>query len=270
MGPEATNAPHPGRAHNNEARDGPLSYLPWPPATRLASIGEVQARPRASTSSTRCLHFEAAGKRERARDEPVALPPTLQSRNHAGNLAGGNSQFAYCAGAYVIMKKAKIKIPGQSWSIKEKLDWVVAVRTDHRLTYATRVIGATMAVYFHNTQSGALYPSREQISEKTGAGARSLCSQRKASGRFGYPTYDDSGRRLQSSQHLPLAQAVAQGRGANGVGKLPQPSPGLTNQFKRLTWVSPEDPRNYPLNLPLVKIPPRPCLCLAMARRRPR
>ena len=53
------------------------------------------------------------------------------------------------------------------------------------------LIGATMAVYFHNTQSGALHPSREQISEKTGAGRKKSLLATQSLRRFGYLTYDD-------------------------------------------------------------------------------
>ena len=168
------------------------------------------------------------------------------------------------------MKKAKIRIPSQSWSIKEKLDWVVAVLTDHRLTYATRVIGATMAVYFHNTQSGALHPSREQISEKTGAGRKKSLLATQSLRRFGYLTYDDSdgGCNHRNTYHLlkqsPKVEALT------GSKKTYQLSPGLTNGIQKTTRVSPEDSRKYPLNLPLVKKPPRPRLCLARARLRPR
>ena len=88
-------------------------------------------------------------------------------------------------------KQPGTKLPAQSWTIKEKLDWVVAVLTDHRLTYATRVIGATMAVYFHNTQSGALHPSREQVTEKTGAERQKVRLATQALRRFGFLTYED-------------------------------------------------------------------------------
>ena len=132
------------------------------------------------------------------------------------------------------MKKAKIKIPGQSWSIKEKLDWVVAVLTDHRLTYATRVIGATMAVYFHNTQSGALHPSREQISEKTGAGRKKSLLATQSLRRFGYLTYDDSdgGCNHRNTYHLlkqsPKVEALTGSKKTHSTESL-----GLTNGVQK-------------------------------------
>jgi biotin operon repressor len=90
------------------------------------------------------------------------------------------------------MRKPPKKLPGQSWTIKEKLDWVVAVLTDHRLTYATRVIGATMAVHFHNTQSGDLYPSRPQIGEKVGVHRSKIILATQSLRKHGYLTYEDS------------------------------------------------------------------------------
>ena len=145
------------------------------------------------------------------------------------------------------MKKAKIKIPSQSWSIKEKLDWVVAVLTDHRLTYATRVIGATMAVYFHNTQSGALHPSREQISEKTGAGRKKSLLATQSLRRFGYLTYDDSdgGCNHRNTYHLlkqsPKVEALTGSKKTRSTKSRTSPT-----KSKKLTRVSPEDSRKYP------------------------
>jgi hypothetical protein len=89
-------------------------------------------------------------------------------------------------------RQAGAKLPAQSWTIKEKLDWIVAVITDHRLTYATRVVAVTMAVYFHNTQSGACHPSRPQIGEKAGVNRSKIILATQSLRRFGYLTYDDS------------------------------------------------------------------------------
>jgi hypothetical protein len=117
------------------------------------------------------------------------------------------------------MRKPKIKLPGQSWSIKEKLDWLVAMLTDHRLTYATRVIGATMALYFHNTQSGALHPSREQISEKTGAGRKKSMLATQSLRRFRYLTYDDSDGGCNHRNTYQLLKQSPKVEPLNRVGK---------------------------------------------------
>jgi hypothetical protein len=64
------------------------------------------------------------------------------------------------------MTKSKpASAPGESWSQAEKRDLSVTMLRDHRLTSGEKVVGLTMLLYFHNSSSGDLFPSREQISK---------------------------------------------------------------------------------------------------------
>ena len=61
-----------------------------------------------------------------------------------------------------------------------------------------------MAVYFHNSQSGALHPSREQLREKTGAGREKVRFATQSLRKFGFLTYDnsDGGCNHRNTHHL--------------------------------------------------------------------
>jgi len=101
-------------------------------------------------------------------------------------------------------KKTKIKIPGQSWAIKEKLDVVNAILADKRFTYAEKVAAVTMTMYFHNTASGDLHPSRQQVTERCGVTKHITISATKKMKRFGYLDYEQTsgGRNERNTYHL--------------------------------------------------------------------
>ena len=89
------------------------------------------------------------------------------------------------------MKKAKAKIPGQSWSIKEKLDWSSPFA---RTT-------ASLATGGYRRDDGPLFPQHANggAASESGAGFGEAGTGRKKSllatqslRRFGYLTYDDS------------------------------------------------------------------------------
>jgi hypothetical protein len=51
----------------------------------------------------------------------------------------------------------KPKLPGVSWTIKEKLDLAIALIMDNRFSHAEKLVGLTLIIYFHNTQTGDLH-----------------------------------------------------------------------------------------------------------------
>src|SRR5262245_51657218 len=63
------------------------------------------------------------------------------------------------------VKQPRVKLPGQGWTIKEKLEVAIALLTDRRFTYAERIVALTKVLCFHNTTTGDLYPSRSQLME---------------------------------------------------------------------------------------------------------
>ena len=129
--------------------------------------------------------------------EPVTIPVTFVAiypgRRHQSKQAGGAQ-----------VKKSRIKIPGQSWSIKEKLDVVNALCADRRFSHGEARAAVTMVLYFHNTASGHLFPSREQVSEQCGVSKNIIISGTKKMERFGYLRYDKTsgGRNERNTYHL--------------------------------------------------------------------
>ena len=64
------------------------------------------------------------------------------------------------------MSRSRIKLPAQSWTISEKLKVVNDLCADRRFTHGEARAAVTMVLYFHNTTSGELFPSRNQVREQ--------------------------------------------------------------------------------------------------------
>jgi len=92
----------------------------------------------------------------------------------------------------------------QSWTAKEKFDVVNAIVRDKRFTYAERVAAITMITYFHNTMSGDLFPSREQVVGQCGAKKDIVISATSKMERVGYLSFDrsDGGRNKRNTYYL--------------------------------------------------------------------
>jgi hypothetical protein len=101
-------------------------------------------------------------------------------------------------------KQFKPKIPGQSWTIKEKLDVVNALCADLHFSHAEARAAVTMVLYFHNTTNGDLFPSRAQVSEQCGVSKDIVISATRKMVRFGYLHYEQSsgGRNERNTYHL--------------------------------------------------------------------
>jgi hypothetical protein len=101
-------------------------------------------------------------------------------------------------------KRIRVKFPGQSWSIKEKMDFVTAICADQRFSHGEVRAAVTMAIYFHNTQSGALFPSREQVAEQACVSKNTVIATTRKMKRFGYVHYEQShgGRNERNTYHL--------------------------------------------------------------------
>jgi hypothetical protein len=60
------------------------------------------------------------------------------------------------------------------WSFEEKLQLATAMCLDQKLAHAELRIALVMLLHFHNSASGALFPSRRQIGEATGCSKRTV------------------------------------------------------------------------------------------------
>jgi hypothetical protein len=98
----------------------------------------------------------------------------------------------------------RIKLPGQSWTIKEKLDVVNALCADRHFSHGEARAAVTMVLYFHNTASGDLFPSREQVSEQCGVSKHIVIGATRKMKCFGYLHYDQTsgGRNERNTYHL--------------------------------------------------------------------
>ncbi|MGH6824361.1 helix-turn-helix domain-containing protein [Methyloceanibacter sp.] len=88
-------------------------------------------------------------------------------------------------------------------SLVVKVKRGAAIVTDLRLTHAERVIGATLLLYFHNTQTGRCFPSYPQLAEKAGVTentAKRAVSRMKA---FGHVEFEkNTGGRNRRNEYL--------------------------------------------------------------------
>jgi hypothetical protein len=98
----------------------------------------------------------------------------------------------------------RIKLPGQSWTIKEKLDVVNALCADRHFSHGEARAAVTMVLYFHNTANGHLFPSREQILEQCGVSKNTIIGATRKMKRFGYLHYEQGsgGRNERNTYHL--------------------------------------------------------------------
>jgi hypothetical protein len=101
-------------------------------------------------------------------------------------------------------KKAQAKIPGQSWTVKEKLDVVNAILADERFSHAEARAAATMVLYYHNTTSGELFPSRQQVAEHCHVGKRIVINTTRKMRSLGYVHYEQTtgGRNERNTYYL--------------------------------------------------------------------
>jgi hypothetical protein len=86
----------------------------------------------------------------------------------------------------------KPKMPGVSWTIKEKLDVVNAICSDRRFSHAEVRAAVVMVLYFHNTQSGELHPSRPEVSDRACVGKEIVINATKKMRRLDYMHYVES------------------------------------------------------------------------------
>ncbi len=102
------------------------------------------------------------------------------------------------------MRKPSIKLPGQSWTIKEKLEVAIAILADRRFTYGEKVAALAMVLYYHNTTNGALHPSREHVTELFGVTRDVQIQATKKMKRFGYLHYEETsgGRNERNTYYL--------------------------------------------------------------------
>jgi hypothetical protein len=92
----------------------------------------------------------------------------------------------------------------QSWTLQEKFDVVITILSDARFTYAEKVVAGIMITYFHNTTSGDLFPSRQQVVQRCGAKKDIVISATRKMECFGYLNVDKSngGRCRRNTYHL--------------------------------------------------------------------
>ena len=102
-------------------------------------------------------------------------------------------------------QRPRIKLPAQSWTIKEKLDVVNDLCADRRFSHGEARAAVTMVLYFHNTTTGELYPSRKQ---SAGALRREqkeiVINATRKMKRFGYLHYEQTsgGHNERNTYHL--------------------------------------------------------------------
>jgi hypothetical protein len=126
------------------------------------------------------------------------------------------------------MRKAKFKVPGQSWSIKEKLDLVNAICSDPRFSHGEVRAAVVMVLYFHNTTSGELFPSREQVSEQACVGKEVVIAATRKLRRLGFLDYADSDGGCQHRNTYILRKQRSENPTVNGRNIRPQESENPT------------------------------------------
>ena len=110
------------------------------------------------------------------------------------------------------IRPPKIPAPG-SWTLKEKVDIANALCADERFSHAETRAAVTMALYFHNSASGGLFPSRAQISERCRVTKEVTISATRKMKRFGYLNYEESngGRNARNTYLLQKPQTETVG-----------------------------------------------------------
>jgi hypothetical protein len=83
----------------------------------------------------------------------------------------------------------------KSWTFEEKIALGVAMCLDRRLTHADCRVAIAMLFYFHNSTSGALYPSRRQVTQRWSARERQLRRERLIEPRQGARCVGSQGQR---------------------------------------------------------------------------
>ena len=152
----------------------------------------------------------------------------------------------------------RIKLPGQSWTIKEKLDVVNALCADRHFSHGEARASVTMVLYFHNTANGHLFPSRQQVSEQCGVNKDVVISATRKMKRFGYLHYDQStgGRNERNTYYLKKLTPKVASLHPETVGK--SDSIDCETIGKSDTRGSENPTRIYPWNLPLVRKSAKP------------
>jgi hypothetical protein len=130
-----------------------------------------------------------------ARERQLSSPKTITNSTPLNTTAPKEGKGA---------KPIRVKFPSVSWSIKEKMDLVTAICADKRFSHGEVRAAVAMIIYFHNTQSGALFPSRAQVAEQACVGKDVVINATRKMRRFDYLHYEQShgGRNERNTYHL--------------------------------------------------------------------
>src|SRR5262245_13126267 len=153
------------------------------------------------------------------------------------------SEIAKPKGKRNSWRKAKAKLPVQSWTLKEKLDVVTTLCADRRFSHAEARVGVTMILYFHNTQSGDLHPSRTQISEQACVTREVVINATKKMRRLGYLEYAESDGGCHHRNTYVLRKLTV-GNSDSERSAEPTPTVGKTDSYE-----SEKPTPNYPCKL---------------------
>jgi hypothetical protein len=75
------------------------------------------------------------------------------------------------------------------WNLEEKIQLVATITSDKRFTPTERAVAVAMISYFHNTTSGDLFPSLEQVAERCHCKKDRVISAIKKMERFAPPPF---------------------------------------------------------------------------------
>ena len=89
-------------------------------------------------------------------------------------------------------KEAKTAIKSKAWTLIEKVEIANAICSDLRFSHAEARAAVTMVLYFHNSTSGDLFPSRKQIMERSCVHKDTIIYATRKMRRLGYLTYEQS------------------------------------------------------------------------------
>jgi hypothetical protein len=142
-------------------------------------------------------------------------------------------------------KRAATAVPRQSWSLVEKVEIANAICSDVRFTHGEARASVVMILYFHNTTSGELFPSRKQTMERACVNKEVVIAATRKMRRLGYITYDQStgGFSRRNTYHLKKRSEIPTLLTNNGRKIRPQRSENPTH------CESGNPTHNYPENL---------------------
>jgi hypothetical protein len=144
-------------------------------------------------------------------------------------------------------KRAAAAAARQSWSLIEKVEIANAICADVRFSHAEARACVVMILYFHNTTSGELFPSRKQIMERACVTKEVVIAATRKLRRLGFITYEEStgGFSRRNTYHLKKRSEIPTLLTKKGQLSRPLGSEKLTHcGSEKLT-------HNYPENLSL-------------------